>query len=197
MRSAYKKLEFTDKLVDVDVVQELIKKDLVDAFVLCLVDPVEYRQQFTTQFLDTNQSEAIDPEQYIVVTGDMYGIVVPSTRLFYGTLAELIGVVFILKSQPIGSALFTCIGSENNINAFRYLFQSVRHQENREWSSYNSEQGRPGFGLFGWIEWHTNKINKLRKELLDGLVLEHHETKQVRRWYRQHLSKSKQRKLNE
>lgn len=108
MKNIYKNLEFTNKPIDDDIVQRLVKKDVVDSFVQCLINPIKHEHKFITQFLATNQR----CKNHTVVVGDMYGIMIPSTRLFYKTLSELIGAVFILKNQPVRSSLFTCIGSE-------------------------------------------------------------------------------------
>ncbi len=173
MIESYTNFKFTNEPVPDVVVRHLIKKDMADLFIMCLTS--DLRKPILIPTYNT---------EYVIVRGDMYGIVIPSTRLFYNTLSNYIGVVFLLTSYPIGPASFVCIGTEQNINAFRYLLQSVRHQENLEWKMHNSDT-RPGAGLFGWLEYYTNKVDTLARRLQQDFMLE--ELKEIRKWYRTYL----------
>ena len=197
MKVVFEGRDFVYKPIHHDVVQGLVKKELVDSFIVSLTEPsVTHTNQCLHHFQNTLLIEDQKPEQYQIATGSMYGMIIPSTKLFYGTLAELISVVFLMKSHPIGNATFTCIGTEQNINAFRYLFQSVRNQESKEWDTWKEcPNDRPGFGLIGWLEWHTNKVDAFRKSITESCgPTSTHELKKIRKWYRTHLRSTHQRK---
>ncbi len=160
------------------------KKKLIDNFVKswnCDHNECSSIEQFYSSHKPTDTHN-------IVMTGEMYGIITPSTYQFYGSLADLIGVVFLIDVTP-SYCNYTCIGTPDNILAFRYLFRQARKQQHEDWKKY--DKSVLSYSLWTWDDDYTEFIADKCTKLIENTKRLHTQytslVPPIRRWYREHL----------
>ena len=126
--------------------------------------------------------------QNIIITEEMHGFTYPGMQKFYGPLAEFIGVLFLINATPF-DCTYKCIGTPDNILAFRYLFRQVRKQEHEDWKKY--DKSVRSYSLWTWDDDYSAFINEKYIRLVEeskSRSAQHkftNLTPEIRRWYRQ------------
>jgi len=174
------------KFFDTPITTQFIpKKKLIHDFIKSWKDD-HFTHSFIEEFCFSHTTLNV---KNVVISGDMYGIITPDTKKFYNSLAEFIGVVFLIHNTPF-NCNYTCIGTPDNILAFRYLFRQASQQNYKDWKKY--DKSSRDYSLWTWEEDYSSFIYEKYTQLDEKARLcKQHEyinmAPQIRRWYRQQL----------